>query len=82
MSAPNLPYTVAEWRKNANEIVRVRLTIFEGHNLLEIRAYFREPCGRYRPSRKGINLSVSHLPAILEALEDARRAARSRGWLQ
>jgi len=78
---PEFPITIAEWRKNGREVIRVRLTLYKGRELIELRVYYREPSGEHKPTRKGINLPIEHLPAIKEALKAAQMAAGARGWI-
>ena len=49
---------VAQFEKNATEVVRVSLTEFRGHKLIDLRVYYTDDKGEYRPTRKGISLAV------------------------
>ena len=46
---------VAEFEKNARERVRVSLTEYGGHRLLDLRAYYQDATGEWRPG-KGLTL--------------------------
>ena len=60
-----------EFQKNAKERVRVRLTEFGGHRLIDIRAFYPE--GEEWKPGKGITLRRELLPELREALREAER---------
>lgn len=73
---------IATVGKNRSEDVRVALTEFNGHDLVDVRIFADiEGAGERQPTRKGVSLKVGQLPALLEALEAAREAAVRRGLL-
>ena len=49
---------IAQFEKNATEVVRVSLTEFRGHKLIDLRVYYTDDKGEYRPTKKGISLAV------------------------
>ena len=49
---------IAQFEKNATEVVRVSLTEFRGRKLVDLRVYYTDDAGEYRPTRKGISISV------------------------
>lgn len=49
---------IAQFEKNATEVVRVSLTEFRGHKLIDIRVYYSDDEGQYKPTKKGVSLSV------------------------
>lgn len=63
---------VAEWNKNKKEKVRVSFVEFQGHDLLEIRAYFPAADGTMKPG-KGLCLQRSQLTTLRRALQEAER---------
>jgi hypothetical protein len=55
--------------KNATEEVRVSLTEFKGHRLIDLRIYFEPEDGSERkPTKKGITVDVSLYPELKRAL--------------
>jgi hypothetical protein len=74
---------IAVIRKNALEEIRVGLSEFNGHDLLNIRVW-AEPrnggAGRI-PTKAGIACNVRLLPELIEALQQAAMAARKAGLL-
>lgn len=49
---------IAQFEKNATEVVRVSLTEFRGRQLVDMRVCYLDDEGAYRPTRKGISLAV------------------------
>jgi hypothetical protein len=49
---------ITQFEKNATEVVRVSLTEFRGHKLIDMRVYYSDDEGQYRPTKKGVSLSV------------------------
>ena len=63
---------IATFDKNASEEVRVQLREFRGHQLLDMRVYFRPDDGSEpRPTRKGLSVSINLMPKLLEAVQAA-----------
>ncbi len=71
---------IAAIPKNAREELRVALTQFRGHDLIDLRIY-ADAQGEWIATRKGITTKVDHLPAIVEALQRAMAEARAAGLL-
>ena len=71
------PIVVATLLKNTPEVVRVQLTEYRGHNLLDVRIYDEHGF----PSKSGVSVQVNHLPAVAEAVEAATREAQRPGLL-
>lgn len=80
MSAPVLPIVVAEFQKNERESFRITLDRFKGTAVIDVRVFYRAG-DALRPSRSGLSTSVRHLPAIVDALQEALTRARDAGLL-
>lgn len=50
---------ITQFEKNATEVVRVSLTEFRGHKLIDFRVYYSDDEGQYKPTKKGISISVA-----------------------
>jgi hypothetical protein len=61
---------ISRIRKNASEEIWIALGTFGGHDLLNIRAYFRGLDG-FQPTRKGVAVPVSKLNELHDALTSA-----------
>jgi hypothetical protein len=71
------PITVFTILKNSREQVRVNLKEHLGHQLIDLRIY---DAGGF-PTKSGVNLQVSHLPALREAIDAAIIKAAELGLL-
>ncbi|PVE20395.1 hypothetical protein DC522_32615 [Microvirga sp. KLBC 81] len=63
--------------KNTQEQVRVGLTDYRGHQLIDLRIYDAQGF----PTKSAISLQVSHLPALREAIDAAIIKASELGIL-
>lgn len=82
---PRYDIAVADFRKNANERVRVTLHEFSGHDLVNLRVWLDTAGGhdvsKMVPTAKGLTLNVELLPKLREAITKAETVARERGLL-
>jgi hypothetical protein len=79
---------VARIAKNPTEEVRVSLTSYRGHDLVDIRVFFQDEQGEWRPTKRGVSLSVDSFAELreavvkaeemLNALPSAKSSGRSR----
>ncbi len=76
-----LPLVIMRVRRSARVSVQIKLTVFKGQPILEVRNYWREKDGSWRATRKGLSLGVKHIPALADALAQAETIARSMGLL-
>jgi Transcriptional Coactivator p15 (PC4) len=74
------PIVIAEWDRNAGEVVRVALDLYKGRHTINVRVWYRDG-GEVKPSKSGITLAVRHLPAVADALANALLAAHDTGLL-
>lgn len=73
------PITIAEWWKNRRkELIRVRLSEYEGHVLIDVRTWFSGTDGRLQPG-KGFCSSIKHLPRLTVEIAKALAKARELG---
>jgi hypothetical protein len=74
------PITIAQWWRNSRgEAVRVRLSTWEGHNLIDVRTWVTDD-GKLVPG-KGFVASVRHLPRLAAALVKAVAKATEPGLI-
>jgi hypothetical protein len=77
---PEFPIVIAEWHRNAREVVRVALDLYNGRHTINARVWYCDG-EEVKPSKLGITLAVKHLPALADALAKALVAARQIGLL-
>jgi len=70
-------------RKNTLEEIRVGLSEFNGHNLVNLRIWTdpRNGGAERIPTKAGIACNVRLIPELIEALRQAEVEARARGLL-
>jgi len=60
---------VHQFAKNATEEVRVSLTEYKGHKLVDLRIYYEPEDGsERRPTKKGITIDVGLYPELKKAM--------------
>ena len=59
---------IAQFEKNATEVVHVSLTEYRGRKLVDVRIYYSDAEGQYRPTKKGVSLSLEVYPDFKRAM--------------
>lgn len=59
--------------KNSREEIRIYRSNYIGHDLVNIRVFYRDIDGTYKPTRKGIAVKVELIDDLLEALKEFKR---------
>jgi hypothetical protein len=75
------PLAVAEWNRNAREVIRVALDRYEGRHTIKVRVWYRNG-DEIKPGKSGLALGVKHLPALAEAVAKALVQARELGLIE
>lgn len=73
---------IAEIVKNRRETVRVSLSEYEGHDLANLRVWFRAECDQMRPGKAGLALRIDRVPALIEGLQALMIEAGKRGLVE
>ena len=76
IEAIRFPVIIAEWQRNGRDVVRISLDRFNNRNTIDIRSWWRDSDGTFKPGRSGLTLAVTHLPALADGLADALQRAR------
>jgi predicted phosphoadenosine phosphosulfate sulfurtransferase len=69
---------IAQFEKNATEVIRMSLTEYRGHKLVDIRVYYSDDEGQYRPTKKGVSLGVGLYTDFKRALVALEKALLDR----
>jgi hypothetical protein len=77
------PVEIAKFWKNRrrSESVRVSLSVYEGHCLINVRVYATGTDGIDRPTPKGVAMGIGKLPELARTLAKAEAKARELGLL-
>lgn len=73
---------VAKFEKNATEQVHVSLREYRGHQLIDLRIYYQAEDGEWRPTKKGISLSVELFPELKQAITDLEKLLQERDLIE
>ncbi|RDW12087.1 transcriptional coactivator p15/PC4 family protein [Paracoccus thiocyanatus] len=60
-------------QKNTREEIRFTAETFKGHDIVNIRVWYRDDAGEMRPGKQGLAFRLDLLPAVLETLGKARK---------
>lgn len=77
-SGPEYPIVIAQWDRNAREVIRVALDQYNGHDTVNVRVWYRDG-ETLKPGKTGITVGVKHLAALAEASGKALERARELG---
>lgn len=72
---PAFPIVIAEWERNAREVVRVALDCYRGAYTIDVRVWWFSG-STLKPGKTGITLSVKHVTGLADALAKADSRAR------
>lgn len=73
------PFVAGEWPRNQREVLRVTLDTFNGRDVVDLRAWYRDGLGILRPTRSGLTPGVRHVRPLAAALNAALAEAERRG---
>ncbi|KAF2955842.1 transcriptional coactivator p15/PC4 family protein [Marinitoga sp. 38H-ov] len=63
-----------EFDKNAREKIRVFISEYKGKNILNIRIFYQDIDGEWKPSKKGVALPLSIAEDVLNGALDELKA--------
>jgi len=69
---------IHSFQKNATEEVRVSLTEYLGHKLIDIRVYYQGEDNEFRPTKKGLSISVEKFSDLQEAIKNAEKMLKKK----
>ena len=85
MSGPTLtePVVISKFWKNRrrNESVRVSLSEYKGHSIIDVRVFATGTDGIDRPTPKGVAMGIGRLSELAKALVKAETKARELGLI-
>ncbi len=57
-------------QKNSLERIRIQRSEYKGHELIDIRVFFKANDGKWYPTRKGITFSVSLANEVINGIRE------------
>ena len=64
---------VREIQKRDDCVIRIKVDNLAGYRYIEIRQYYRDEHNDFKPSKKGITFSTSHIDELIEYLHELKR---------
>ena len=69
---------IHSFQKNATEEIRVSLSEYLGHKLIDIRVYYQGEDNEYRPTKKGLSISVEKFNDLQEAINKTEKILKKK----
>lgn len=60
--------TVVKIQKKSREVIWIERQQYKGHDLINLRVWFDDGSGEYRPGKQGVAFKAALLPDVLQAL--------------
>lgn len=64
---------IAEMEKNPTERLRVSIEEYRGSTFIDLRVYFQDKAGQWKPTKKGIALNSDCINGVIKALQKASK---------
>lgn len=58
--------------KRENEIIRISLREYKGHDYVDVRQYFRGEGEEFLPTKKGVTFNPELIDEVIEALQSLK----------
>ena len=73
---------VMEFPKNAQEMVRISISEYRGKTYGDIRVYYQDDEGEWRPTKKGVTLAPDRIPELRTGVGALEATLRENGLLE
>ncbi len=60
---------IGEIQKNTTEKIRVSKESYKGHDFIDVRVYYEDDNGEWRPTKKGIAISPDKVDELINLLK-------------
>jgi len=68
---------IDSFKRNATEEVRATLRTYRGRQYMDVRIYYLDDAGEFKPTKKGINLSVELLGELTRMMGNLAKAVQA-----
>ena len=72
------PVVIADFQKNKTEDIKLSLTEYQGHKLIDFRVYYKDKEGESKPTKKGITVNIKFFPELKEAILKAEKILKEK----
>ncbi len=64
---------IGEIPKNSTERIRVSIAEYKGYTFLDVRVYYEDDNGEWRPTKKGITVSKDNIEPLVKLLTEGKK---------
>ena len=68
---------IGEIQKNTIEKIRIQWAEYQGRRFLDVRVYFEDSVGEWKPTKKGIAIAPDKIESLAELLRKAQETTHS-----
>lgn len=68
---------IGQVERNQTEVIRVSAEEFKGRSYVDVRIYFEDSEGEWKPTKKGVTISPDKLEQVIELLREAQEKLKS-----
>lgn len=65
---------IGEIQKNSTEKIQVSTASYKGHDFIDIRVYYEDDTGEWRPTKKGIAIAPKKTDDLINLIKKAKEA--------
>jgi hypothetical protein len=65
---------IGEIQKNSTEKIQVSTASYKGHNFIDVRVYYEDDNGEWRPTKKGITIAPEKVDDLVNLIKKAKEA--------
>ena len=66
--APNEDEVLFETNRSESEVIRIAKRGYKGRTFMDLRLFFKDKNGEYRPTKKGITVSEEIFPVLADGI--------------
>jgi hypothetical protein len=68
---------IKDIEKNATNKIRVSITEFKGNNYIDVRVYYEDEGGEYKPTKKGVTFRPDQISQLMDGLLQAEKEIKN-----
>ncbi len=65
---------IGEIERNETEVVRIGVEEYKGRKYVDIRTYFENDAGEWKPTKKGVTVAPEKMDEFMELVRKAKEA--------
>jgi hypothetical protein len=72
MRESEVPMVVGQVERNETEVLRISTEEFKGRAYIDLRIYFENNEGEWKPTKKGVTINPEKVDQVIELLREAQ----------